>query len=94
MFIENEAQVKLFLKEVFCNEDPNNSAAYDTKLLSTEEIFDIVKQYTSLFGERSKQSFSKWCSDNSVLFLMAKVDKNKKREKESIMYWIISIMVR
>lgn len=66
------------MNEVFCPEDPNNSKAYKVKSISTEEIFETIQLYTSLFDEQTAQAFAKWCSTHSASFLKAKPDRNSK----------------
>ncbi|KAI7851507.1 hypothetical protein BDC45DRAFT_571992 [Circinella umbellata] len=67
--LETYAQVKLFLNEAFRHENPNNSKVYELKLLTTKEILESIKEYTSLFSNRTAQSFSRWCSANDDLLL-------------------------
>lgn len=82
--LKTDAQLKHFLNEAFCYEDPNNSKAYKIKSVATKEIFETIKLYTSLFNQRTAQAFAKWCSIHSVSFLIAKPDRNSNSRKRQL----------
>lgn len=82
--LETDAQLKLFLNEAFCYEDPNNSKVYKIKSVATKEIFETIQLYASLFNQRTAQAFAKWCSTHSVSFLKAKPDRNSNSRKRQL----------
>lgn len=82
--LETVAQLKLFLNKAFSYEDPNNSKAYTIKSVETKKIFEIIQLYTSLFNQRTAQSFAKWCSTHSVSSLKAQPDRNSSSRKRQL----------
>ncbi|CEP13859.1 hypothetical protein [Parasitella parasitica] len=67
---KTDAQLKHFLNEALCYEDPNNPKSYKIKSVATKEIFETITPYTSLFNQRTAQAFAKWCSIHSMIFIM------------------------
>lgn len=47
------AQVKQFVNEVYCASQPKNDEIYLKRTVSTQEIFQVVKTYTTVFGEKT-----------------------------------------
>lgn len=85
-------QVKQFLNEAFCSWKRDNTVLYSQQTLATSEVYTVVKQYTSVFGTGTTQSFAAWCQGKKVDFLNAK----KKKENELIknyLSWTKLIMV-
>ncbi|KAG2216305.1 hypothetical protein INT45_011237 [Circinella minor] len=64
-----KAQVKKFMNEVFCSSEPNNQAIYDKKTVSTEDIYEIINDYTTVFREKSRHSFANDLADSICTYL-------------------------
>ncbi|KAG2203630.1 hypothetical protein INT47_011724 [Mucor saturninus] len=82
--LKTDAQLKHFIDQAFCSEDPNNPMSYKITPVATKDIFETITQYTSLFDHRTPQYFAKWCSTHSVSFLKAKPDKNSSSRKRQL----------
>ncbi|KAI8997795.1 hypothetical protein BDB01DRAFT_772450 [Pilobolus umbonatus] len=80
------AQVKQFINEVYCPSQPKNDEIYLKGTISTQEIYNLVKTYTTVFRERTSQSFAAWCRSNKLNFLLAK-EKKPKMSPESYIFW-------
>lgn len=66
-----EAQVQQFIDEVFCSFEPLNKIIYSKKNISTGNIYEVIKNYTTVFGEKSTQIFAVWCRNKKLNFLLA-----------------------
>lgn len=55
---------------------------YSQQTLATSEVYTVVKQYTSVFGTDTAQSFAAWCRSKKVDFLNAKEKKGKRVNRE------------
>lgn len=74
-----KGQVKQFLNEVFCSRKYDNSVLYSQQTLATSVVYTVVKQYTSIFGTDTTQSFAAWCRSKKVDFLNAKEKKERRK---------------
>ncbi|KAG1162802.1 hypothetical protein G6F37_001816 [Rhizopus arrhizus] len=52
--------------KVFCSRKRDNSALYSQQTLTTSDVYTVVKQYTSVFGTDTTQSFAAWCRNELV----------------------------
>ncbi|KAI7850938.1 hypothetical protein BDC45DRAFT_590770, partial [Circinella umbellata] len=87
-------QVVQFVNNVFCIEDQGNSEVFQKKLISTQQILEIIKEFSSLFENRTLLSFARWCSTNKTSLL--KRPKNTKIARiaeSSFMLWKTYIMM-
>ena len=64
--LENQAQIIQFLNIVYLASDPGNEAMFDCKEIITNEILNIVKQYTTFFDNKTIFSFGQWCGRKKV----------------------------
>ncbi|OAD70841.1 hypothetical protein PHYBLDRAFT_64084 [Phycomyces blakesleeanus NRRL 1555(-)] len=87
-----EAQVKQFINEVYCPSQPENDVIYVKGIISTKEIYELVKTFTTVFREKTAQSFAAWCRNQKLNFLLAK-EKNPEVSPESYIFWNTFIMV-
>ncbi|KAI9487111.1 MAG: hypothetical protein EXX96DRAFT_551861 [Benjaminiella poitrasii] len=76
------AQVKQFINEVYCPCPPKNAEVYLKRRISTQEIYNLVKTYTTVFREKTSQSFAAWCRSNKLNFLLAKEKKSQNVTRE------------
>lgn len=76
------AQVKQFINEVYCPSQPKNNKIYLKGTISTQEIYNLVKTYTTVFREKTAQSFAAWCRNNKLNFLLAKEKKSQRVTRE------------
>ncbi|RCH80362.1 hypothetical protein CU098_005056 [Rhizopus stolonifer] len=77
-----EAQVKQFINEIYCPFQPKNQEIYSKEMISTKDIYEIVKTYTTIFHEKTCQSFAVWCRNNKLNFLQAKERKAQTITRE------------
>ncbi|KAG2216307.1 hypothetical protein INT45_011239 [Circinella minor] len=49
-----------------------SQAIYDKRTISTEDIYEIINNYTTIFREKSSHSFASWCRNQKLDFLLAK----------------------
>lgn len=75
--LTTKVQVKQFIDEVFCSFELVNKGIYSKKNISTKDIHETVKTYTTVFRDKSDQSFAAWCRSNKLNFLSAKVKSSK-----------------
>jgi hypothetical protein len=71
-------QTLQFINEVFKTEKSNSNL----ETLSTSNVFEIVKQYTTVFGPTATQGFANWCRNQKVEFLKAKEKRQPMVSRE------------
>ncbi|KAI9477092.1 hypothetical protein BDB00DRAFT_191218 [Zychaea mexicana] len=62
--IHNESRLKEFVDNVFLTMDPLNEKVYECIELSTEQIFQLTKQYTTLFQDKQLIKLYCFCQEN------------------------------
>ncbi|KAI9017929.1 hypothetical protein CLU79DRAFT_762270 [Phycomyces nitens] len=72
---QTEIQVMLFINEVYHPEEPHNPSIYDVKSVSTNDLYETVKKHTTIFENKSVQSFIRWCSNARLSFLRAQEER-------------------
>lgn len=60
-----ESQVKQFMNKVYCSSQPKNDEIYSKGIVTTKEIYGLVKTYTTIFREKTTRSFATWCRKKS-----------------------------
>ncbi|KAG2218961.1 hypothetical protein INT45_008385 [Circinella minor] len=63
---KNQAQIIQFLNIIYFASDPGNGVMFDCKEITTKEILNTVKQYTTFFDDKTIFSFGQWCSRKKV----------------------------
>jgi hypothetical protein len=72
------------VNNIYCIEDQGNSEVFQKKLVSTQQILETVKEFSSLFENKTLLSFARWCSTNMASFLKAKADKNSSNRRREL----------
>lgn len=73
-----EAEIKQFINEVFRPSLPDNNSLYSKGIVSTRDIHELVNKHSTVFREKTVQSFATWCRNQKLDFLLA---KRKIRDK-------------
>lgn len=84
--LKTDAQLVQFINNIYCAEDPKNHEVYEMRLVTTQEIFDTVNKYTTIFANRTFLAFARWCSIKRMLFLQAKESRNALNRRREVCF--------
>ncbi|KAI7849802.1 hypothetical protein BDC45DRAFT_266645 [Circinella umbellata] len=79
-FLDSESQLKEFIDNVFLIVDPRNERVYERTELSSEQIFQLTKQYTSIFQKGQLGTFTSFAKKIKARFLKASVSRKRTSE--------------
>lgn len=76
--LDCESQLKEFVDNVFLSIDPRNEKVYERSELSSEQVFQITSQYTTLYENKKLGSFTSFAKKNqSAIFKGGNIKKEK-----------------
>lgn len=66
--LDCESQLIDFVNSVFLITDPRNEAVYERKEMTSDEIFNLSTQYTTLFEKKTHAAFTQFATKNGSNF--------------------------
>ncbi|ORX52439.1 hypothetical protein DM01DRAFT_1323617 [Hesseltinella vesiculosa] len=93
--LTSDTMIITFLNEAFLACSPHNDEVYSLECMTTNEILAVVSRYTSLFDDKSSNSFLQWCLRRKIKFTKATVSRKRaKGQKEKIGFRNVYAMKR
>ncbi|ORE01130.1 hypothetical protein BCV72DRAFT_322959 [Rhizopus microsporus var. microsporus] len=81
--LDSESHLVELVNNIFLINDPQNEKVYERLDMSSEEIFTITKQYTSLYQDGNTRSFAQFAKKCDAKYLDAQVSKKTQQRWSS-----------
>lgn len=78
--LDCESQLKEFVDNVFLSINPRNEKVYERSELTSEQVFQITSQYTTLYENKKLGSFTSFAKRIKARYL-AEISRKRNQDK-------------
>lgn len=78
--LDCESQLKEFVDNVFLSIDPRNEKVYERSELTSEQVFQITSQYTTLYENKKLGSFTSFAKKIKARYLKAEISRKRNQD--------------